>query len=156
MKNEAARAILAQNFPPTLTSTSHTPVVARRSLKPTTDAKKVAQLRKVNLMKMRHKAMPGDPKDKGSTIPVERRLHINVQLEMTGQPPGGIVLWFQKTMATGKALDLIVDHFMLSTSRASSPLYLKGLSKEGSYTVLRNDLALSEQIEDASNVILSN
>ncbi|KAF8835444.1 hypothetical protein BDN67DRAFT_984629 [Paxillus ammoniavirescens] len=129
----------------------------RRSLKPTTDTKKVAQLRKVNLMQMRHKAMPGDPKDKDSTIPVERRLHINVQLEMTGQPPGGIILWFQKTMATGKALDLIVDHFMLSTSEASSPLYLKGLSKEvGSYAVLRNDLALSEQIEDASNVILSN
>ncbi|KIK83701.1 hypothetical protein PAXRUDRAFT_832036 [Paxillus rubicundulus Ve08.2h10] len=156
VKNEAARAILAQNFPPTLTSTSHTPVVARRCLKPTSDTKKVAQLHKVNLMKMRHRAVPGDPKEKGSTIPVGRRLYINVRLEMTGQPPKEIILWFQKTIATGKALDLIADHFMLSTFRAS-PLYLKGVCEEvGNYTVLRNDLALSEQIEDASNVILSN
>ncbi|KAF9228546.1 hypothetical protein BS17DRAFT_724124 [Gyrodon lividus] len=153
VKNEAARVILSQNFPPTLTSTSHTPVVVRRPARLPTDPKKLAQLQKVNLMKMRHKAVPGHPEDKG--IAVDQRLHVNVRSELRGRPPRDIILWFRKTMVTGKALDLIADHFSMTTSRASS-LHLRRSSEEvGDHVVLRNDLALSEQIEDASSVILS-
>jgi hypothetical protein len=96
VKYEAAQAILVRNFPPTVSSTFHTPVVARRPMKLPTDPKKLAQLHKVSLMKMRHKAVPGDPKDKGSTVPVDERIHVSVRSEMTGQPPREIILWYRK------------------------------------------------------------
>ncbi|KIJ69537.1 hypothetical protein HYDPIDRAFT_106183 [Hydnomerulius pinastri MD-312] len=153
IKHEAARAILAQNFSSTSTS-SHTPVVARRAKKAPTDPKKLAQLQKVNLMKMRHKAIPGDPKDRGSTLSVDLRLHVNVRSELTGKSSKEIVFWFRKSMVTGKALDLAAGHF---SPPSSSSLYLqKQSSEEDELRIsLRNDLLLSEQIEDASTIILS-
>jgi hypothetical protein len=98
VKHEAARAIFAERFLGASTPTSHTPVVARRPRNLPPDSQKLAQLRKVNLMKLRHKAVPGDPKDRGSSVPVDQRIHVTVRLEILGQSTEEIVLWFRKVM----------------------------------------------------------
>jgi hypothetical protein len=38
--------------------------------------KKLAQLQKVELMRMRHRAVPADPKDKPGSVGVDQRLHV--------------------------------------------------------------------------------
>lgn len=92
-EKEDAQDILARHFsnPP-----SHTPLAVRRTVKPPTDPKKLAQIQKVTLMKMRHSASAGDPRDKSSTVPVNERLHIKTRLEVTGMPVQERVLWFRK------------------------------------------------------------
>lgn len=96
VKHEAARAILAEKFPSMSTPTSHTPVVARRPTQLPSDPQKRAQLQRVNLMKLRHKAVPADPKDKGSTVSVDQRVHVTVRLEVTGQSTQERALWFRR------------------------------------------------------------
>ncbi|KAF8553403.1 hypothetical protein OG21DRAFT_1441965 [Imleria badia] len=98
LKHEAARAILTQKFLATSTPTSHTPVVTRRPRNLPPDSQKLAQLQKVNLMKLRHKAVSGDPKDRSSTVPVDQRIHITVRLEVLGQTTKESALWFRKVM----------------------------------------------------------
>ncbi|KAG8217412.1 hypothetical protein J3R82DRAFT_5553 [Butyriboletus roseoflavus] len=98
VKHEAARAVLAQRFSATDASTSHTPVVVRRRRILPPDSQELAQLQKVNLMKLRHKAIPGDPKDRGSTVSVDQRLHVTVRLEIVGRSTKEIALWFRKVM----------------------------------------------------------
>lgn len=73
-------------------------MVARRRTNLPTDSQKLAQLRKVNLMKLRHKAVPGDPKDRSSTVPVDQRFHVTVRLEIFGRSAKEIALWFRKVM----------------------------------------------------------
>lgn len=98
VKHEAARAIFAEKFLVTGTPTSHTPVVARRPRNLPPGSQKLAQLQKVNLMKLRHKAVPGDTKDKGSMIPIDQRIHVIVRLDILGQSAEEIALWFRKVV----------------------------------------------------------
>lgn len=71
----AARAILAKNFPSPIVSTT-----AQHMTKIPSDPKKLAQYQKVQLMKMRHNALPANPKDNPSSTPFDQRLHVRVQL----------------------------------------------------------------------------
>ena len=98
VKHEVARSILAQKFSATGVPTSHTPVVARQRRDVSADPKKLAQLQRVNLMKLRHKAVPGDPNDKSSTVLVDQRIHMTVRLEIPGQPSKESALWFRKVI----------------------------------------------------------
>ncbi|KAG1832746.1 hypothetical protein EV424DRAFT_1367937 [Suillus variegatus] len=117
-EKEDAQDILARHFsnPP-----SHTPLAVRRTIQ------------KVTLMKMRHSASAGDPRDKSSTVPVNERLHIKTRLEVTGMPVQERVLWFRKPLC-------------LIKKSGSDPL---------SCSPLQNDLLLSEQVEDTCTVMLS-
>lgn len=145
--------ILARHFsnPP-----SHTPLAIRHSVKPPTDPKKLAQIQKVALMKMRHSATAGDPRDKLSTLPANERLHIKVRLDVTGMPVQERVLWFRKSVITGRALDLISANLGVPSSY-QAPLCLieKSASDPSSCSPLQNDLLLSDQVEDACTVMLS-
>ena len=101
VKNEAARAMLAKMFPSKpaesgSTSTSPAAVVPAKRKAPPTDPKKAAQLRKVELMKLRHKAQPGDPKDKSRSVAIDQKLHVKVIAEEKGDEEK--VFWFQKVM----------------------------------------------------------
>lgn len=98
VRHEAARAALAQNFLVTSNPTSHTPAVTRRPRNLPLDSQKLAQLQRVNLMKLRHKAVPGDPKDRSSMVPVDQRIHVTVRLEILGQSTREATLWFRKVM----------------------------------------------------------
>lgn len=152
-KQTDAQHILTRHFsnPP-----SHTPVAVRRSVKPPTDPKKLAQIQKVTLMKMRHSATAGDPRDKSSTVPANERLHIKARLKVTGMPVQERLLWFRKSVVTGRALDLISANLGVPSSY-QAPLCLieESVSDPSSCSPLQNDLLLSEQVEDTCTVILS-
>jgi hypothetical protein len=88
-KNETARALLAKNFP----STSKAKVAPlARPTKIPTDPVKLAQFRKIELIKMRHRAVPVDPKDKLSVLPQDDRLHFKMLCEDNTEK----VFWVRK------------------------------------------------------------
>lgn len=60
------------------------------------DPKKRAQFLKVEIMKMRHHAIPGDPMDKPSSVLVDQRLHVKVRLEDPIQAHKEGMFWFRK------------------------------------------------------------
>lgn len=135
-KNPAGQALLAKHFPSTsgavLSATNSQRVPAKTS----SDPKKLAQLHQVELMKMRHRAIPGDPKDKPSSTLVDQRLHVKVKLEDPKYASKEGVFWFRKvalflpallcalkpffkTMGTGRALDLLAIHLGVPPSDSS-------------------------------------
>ena len=58
------------------------------------DPKQLAFAQKVQAMKMRQRAIPGDPKDKGTNVSLDQRLHVQVKLE--GNNAVFVVMWFRK------------------------------------------------------------
>ncbi|KDQ59405.1 hypothetical protein JAAARDRAFT_127056 [Jaapia argillacea MUCL 33604] len=90
-KNEAARALLHKHFPSS--STTKMEPKPLRSPKVPSDPKKLAQMQKLELMKMRHRAAPGDPRDKSASLGMDQRLHLRVSL---GEIDDGKVFWFRK------------------------------------------------------------
>lgn len=72
-KNEKARALLAKMSSPTTKSP------LKQTSKPLTNPAKLAAHHRVEVMKMRHKAIPLNPKDKATPVPLDQRLHIKVQ-----------------------------------------------------------------------------
>ncbi|KAJ8590361.1 hypothetical protein M405DRAFT_736936 [Rhizopogon salebrosus TDB-379] len=112
-KKKLAQDVLARHFS---NPSTHTPVAVRRTIKPSTDPKKLAQIQKVALMKMRHSATAGDPRDKSSIIPIDERLYIKARSEITGMPAQERVLWFRKAVVTGRALDLISTNLGVPSS----------------------------------------
>ncbi|KAL4064301.1 hypothetical protein J3A83DRAFT_4270621 [Scleroderma citrinum] len=107
--------------------------------KSSTDPKKSAQLHKVNMMKMRHKAVPGDPKDKGSHIPMDQRLSCERLLRCGWLHSARGIFWFQKSIT------LLISTF--SSSKASV--------NDGELLALQNHQPLSEEVNDASHLILA-
>jgi hypothetical protein len=94
-KNELARSLLAKHFP-TPTSKGQSPgssFQVRPGKTPSTDTKKLALVQKVQAMKMRQRAVPGDPKDKATIVSLDQKLHVQVKLE--GKDTVS-VLWFRK------------------------------------------------------------
>ncbi|KAI0086668.1 hypothetical protein BDY19DRAFT_995676 [Irpex rosettiformis] len=153
-RNEAAKAILAQIFPTRSSSSSSntsSAVPVKRKAAVPANPRKAAQLRQVELMKMRHRAQPADPRDQNRNVPIGERLHVKISAENKDEEK---LFWFQKTMATGKALDILAAHLEMSSNKA--PLYLcrdNGSEQEGD-SVLQNDKLLADQIEDGSSLIL--
>jgi hypothetical protein len=98
--------------------------IPKKFKRPPTDPAKLAQWRKLEVMKMRHKASPGDPKDKNSSLPPDQRLHIKLFAGDTEH-----IFWFRRvrrsisiakaclkhsqTIGTGRALDLLVEQLKL-------------------------------------------
>ena len=89
VKNEAGRALLAKLD---ASKTTQSVVPAKRKAPPK-DPKKAAQLRQVELMKMRHKAQPADPKDKNKHVPIDQKLHLKVRAEEKNVEK---IFWFSK------------------------------------------------------------
>jgi len=48
---------------------------------------------KVQAMKMRQRAVPGDPKDKTATVSLDQKVHVQVKLEGNNTAS---ILWFRK------------------------------------------------------------
>ncbi|KAF9451226.1 hypothetical protein P691DRAFT_663715 [Macrolepiota fuliginosa MF-IS2] len=89
-KNEKARALLAK-----VSSSSTAKAPFRRSTKLPTDPAKLAAYRKVEVMKMRHKSVPLDPKDMAASPPLDQRLYIKVK-----QGDKEKVFWTRKVCMT--------------------------------------------------------
>ncbi|EPS97041.1 hypothetical protein FOMPIDRAFT_1037970 [Fomitopsis schrenkii] len=142
-KNEAARQLLAKNFPSSVA-------------KPALRVKKSAN-KQVAIMQMRRRAQPADPKDDRPSVnvPISDRLHVEVEVEdgLAGgsRADSPKVFWLRKTIGTGRALDSLAGRMGVSTA---SPLQLLKVTTTGD-VVLRNDVALSDQVEDADRIRLS-
>ncbi|KAL1674950.1 hypothetical protein EV122DRAFT_219490 [Schizophyllum commune] len=148
-KQDAAKALLAKNF----TSASKPPAKSTtKTKKLPTDPVKLAQYRKVEAMKMRHKAKPGDPRD--TSAPLEKRLHMYVRAADQTETK---TLWVRKTMSTGRALDCFATLFSLSSGHFTcSRQQPHQLTLEGEEpTILHNDLPIGEQVQDASTLLIS-
>ncbi|KAI6038966.1 hypothetical protein EDC04DRAFT_2688302, partial [Pisolithus marmoratus] len=133
-------------------STRSPPILLKGMFKNSTNRTKSAQLQKVNAMKMRLRSIPADPKDNSSLIPVDQRIHVHVYYEVDGSshPPKEGIFWFQKSVATGRALDLLANRFDIPSSKASSlTLYRTDDSSE-----LQSHLPLSAHVIDTSSLTL--
>ncbi|KAF5386629.1 hypothetical protein D9615_001765 [Tricholomella constricta] len=122
-KTTAARALLAKNFP----ASSNKKAVSQRVPKIPTDPFKLAQYRKIELMKMRHRAIPGDPKDGPSSAPLDQRLHVKVAKDGGAEQ----IFWFRK------GLQLI--RFLAN----------------GDHQILLNDKAIVDQAEDGDTLVVA-
>jgi hypothetical protein len=49
---------------------------------------------------MRHRAIPGDPKDKPSSVLVNQRLHVKVNLDNPNYADKEGIFWFRKVKAS--------------------------------------------------------
>ena len=155
-----------------------------RSAKPPTDPAKLLQWRKMEVMKMRHRAVCGDPKDKTASLPPDQRLHVKIHFQDADK-----VFWFRKVrdfqrlsavqlfqslknVVAGRALDLLVNQLGLTFPESTQvrlalisgeyhhltrlqPLNLCSISlDEGESISLQNDQLLASQIEDGSMVAI--
>jgi len=152
-KNVAGQKLLAIHFPST-SATTPAPC-APRAAKIPSDPKKRAQLQRVELIKMRHRAIPGDPRDKPSSIVVDQRLHVKVKLDHPEHPAKEGMFWFRKTVGTGRALDLLATHLAIPPSDESPRQLLKISVDLEECTPLRNDQPLSSQVEEGCTLVLS-
>lgn len=89
-KNAAAKALLAKHFG----ADSASSIARPSSSASRTNARKEAQQRQLTVMKLRHKAQPGNPKDTPAAVPVEQRLHLKVT--QAGLPSSERIFWFPK------------------------------------------------------------
>jgi len=153
-KNEAAHALLAKHFSGVSASTSsYNKAASAPTRKVPTDPKKLAQFQKVEFMKMRHRAVPVDPRDKPGSIGIDQRLHVRVSCE--GDPEAAQkIFWFRKTVGTGRALDMLARHFNVQTT---TPLRLSRRKAAGQeeFIVLETDRLLREQIEDGCELFFN-
>ena len=89
-KNAVAKALLAKHFgPDTATAAART-----RSSVSKASSRKEAQQRQLAVMKMRHNAQPGNPKDTPASVPLDQRLHVKVS--RVGVPSSERIFWFPK------------------------------------------------------------
>ncbi|KAJ7109118.1 hypothetical protein C8R44DRAFT_276307 [Mycena epipterygia] len=147
-KNDAARALLAKNFPSTTSKAKTVPAsTTQRAPKIPTDPVKLAQFRKIELMKMRHRAIPLDAKDKN--LPQDDRLHIKVACDDNTEK----VFWVRKSLSTGRVLDLLSAQLGLSSDPL--PLELLKVSGPGERIPCRNDQVFSTQVDEGSIVVVS-
>jgi hypothetical protein len=73
-RSENARAIFAKHFSSLSGTSKRQTLRTKISINPA----KLAQLQKIELIKLRHRALPGDAKDKSVSVPPDQRLHIKV------------------------------------------------------------------------------
>ncbi|KAH9857729.1 hypothetical protein C2E23DRAFT_770677 [Lenzites betulinus] len=149
-KNATAKALLAKHFGSSSGATSGS--AARPSL-PTSNPKKLEQQRKLAVIKMRHKAKPADPKDAAAAVPMDERLHVKVR-RAEEDPALERILWFRKSIWTGRAVDMLGSQFKMNISD-SQPLKLLYVHDEGTSVELRTDVALADQIHDGASLCLS-
>ncbi|KAI0714475.1 hypothetical protein C8Q72DRAFT_868744 [Fomitopsis betulina] len=113
-KNEAARQLLAKNFPSSVAKS--TPRVKKSANK------------QIAIMQMRRRAQPADIKDDRPSVnvPISDRLHIEVEVE--DGLSGGVradcpkVFWLRKSIGTGRALDALAGRMGVSTANVGVPL----------------------------------
>ncbi|KAG6829658.1 hypothetical protein H0H92_003901 [Tricholoma furcatifolium] len=97
---------------------------------------------------MRHRAVPGDPKEGRSAVPMDQRVHIKIDANDSPK-----VLWFRKTMIAGKVLDLLAAHLKMGAS--SQPLQLSKFLENGGSQALQNDRPIGDQIEDGGALVVT-
>ncbi|KAF8334193.1 uncharacterized protein EI90DRAFT_3051430 [Cantharellus anzutake] len=139
-KTVKARALLAQNFPSTV---QKVPIAINSPSRAPTDPKKLEKYRALELMKLRHKAIPGDSRN--VSVPIEQRLHVSV----SGGDGPKHNLWFKKDVVSGKALDLIAARMKMSF-----PLKLVKPGIDDESVQLDLSRPLSSQVDDGGELLI--
>jgi len=103
----------------------------------------------MEVMKMRHRAIPGDPKDKAASLSPDQRLHVKVLVTEQDER----IFWFRKTVVTGRALDLLVVQLKLHFPGNQAVMLCK-LNGEEDPIPLQNDQLLVNQVEDGSLLVI--
>ncbi|KAJ3530713.1 hypothetical protein NMY22_g8455 [Coprinellus aureogranulatus] len=144
----AARALLEKNFGSNLAGSSTRAPKAKPTFgakKPPSDPVKLAQYRKVQLMKMKHSAQPADPKDTPGSVPQGLRLVVGVSYDRQER-----AFWFREGISTGKAVDLLASQFQVKESKSMS---LVKLNASGNVP-LHNARPLAEEAADGDTLLL--
>ncbi|KIL69511.1 hypothetical protein M378DRAFT_678430 [Amanita muscaria Koide BX008] len=140
-RTEDARVLLAKHFPAAATSPRHP-----------NKNKGIQQSKQVSLMRMRLRALPGDPQCNNSSVPSNQRLFIRIRGPSTTES----MYWFHKDTVTGKVLDSLTSKLNLRTSD-TRPFYLFSLDETtvpSQLSILRNDLPISQQVQNDSLLVI--
>ncbi|KAL5490138.1 hypothetical protein ACEPAI_4971 [Sanghuangporus weigelae] len=140
-KNEAARAILAKNFPSYDLGKKHVVKPPAELNVKTRQRSKGTEL--VQLMKMRQTARPGDLA--AGHVDIQSRFHVQVKVDNSDVYK---TFWFRKSISTGRAIDLLQQR--LETSLNETWVLLKDSddSSEVSTVITTFDKPLSEVLTD--------
>ncbi|KAJ3770936.1 hypothetical protein FB446DRAFT_646151 [Lentinula raphanica] len=144
-RNETARALLSKNFAQPSSKT----VVKRRIPAKPTDPAKLAQFRKLELMKLRQRAYPLDPKHQKSTIPVDQRRFFKASMD--NKPTKD--LWMEKSVITGKVFDLLIAQFEIQSTETQKYQLFYIAEAEQKEAPLRYDQPLADQVHDGGEVV---
>jgi hypothetical protein len=99
-RSASARALLAKNFP----TSSRKKAAPQRTTNIPTEPIKLARHRKAELIRMRHRAAPGNPVDNSYT-PQDQRLHLRLQIDEQTEK----VFWFCKVCTMIGQITLVND-----------------------------------------------
>ncbi|EJD05662.1 uncharacterized protein FOMMEDRAFT_152995 [Fomitiporia mediterranea MF3/22] len=148
VKNEAARALLAKNFP--MLNAGKSEQSSQPPTGPYTKKRQKSQASKtVQLMKMRQTAVPGDPKS-GQVPPTERH-HVQAKINTTEAYK---CFWFRKSVSTGRAFDLLQQRLQASPVKTWTLYKELDESDEPPILVSTFDKPLSEEFEDGCKLLL--
>jgi len=123
----------------------------QRASKVTTDPVKLARYHQVELMKMRHHAVPGNPADSLS-IPQDRRLHVRMCLDE--QAKSERVFWFRKETVTGKVLDCLASHVGMTSPDSSALQLFKVSPANQGMCALPNDQPIVNNVVDGDLLLV--
>ncbi|KAJ1309543.1 hypothetical protein OPQ81_006316 [Rhizoctonia solani] len=137
-KKSEAQALLNKLFPNVKSQAG-----ASRPARKTTDPGKAAKLRAIELMRMKHKAVAADPR---SSAQPENKVHLKVVWGTSEK-----VLWFVKTVVTGRAVDLAARILNVSREDGRGMVFTLERETDGA---LKNELELGAQVEDGDTVRL--
>lgn len=99
------------------------------------ESPKNAKMKAIELMKLRRKAEPANPRDDPSSVPMDERLIVEVTYNTMG-----MALWVKNDVIAGRALDLFAAKMRVHVS----PLQLKEMNGD----ILKTDELLSAQVEN--------
>ncbi|PAV23476.1 an1-type zinc finger 1 [Pyrrhoderma noxium] len=145
LKNIEAKALLSKNFPERYSKTKAVPDSSSKSQ----TQPKSEKSKKVQMMKIRQSAVPGDPKDAKSSVSITERIHIQVIFDESTSPK---VFWFRKTISAGRAFDLLQSQCKASSRHKWA---ISKYSEEQDQEIyLAFDKLLIEQVEEGSIIHL--
>ncbi|KIJ47279.1 hypothetical protein M422DRAFT_249127 [Sphaerobolus stellatus SS14] len=157
-----ARRLLEKNFPSTSSKPPSSAIPKLKPKKLPTDPKKLARLRAVELIKMRHHAIPADPRDKNVSMVPSERVDLKIQVKIqNGSGSSGATdgqeksFWLRRTVGIRRALDMIADQFAIKISD-SNPAHFEKLvpGSEDDLIRLRNGKLLAKSVEDGETIYL--
>ncbi|ESK88430.1 an1-type zinc finger protein 1 [Moniliophthora roreri MCA 2997] len=139
-RNEAARALLSKHF---------SAKASAKAAATATNAKpKSAAQQKLEMMKMRQRAVPLDPKDRFSSLSVAQRRFVKAKIESGAEEK---IIWTQKDVTTGRVFDMLASHLCLPSSQWSRYRLCKVLEDEP--LPLQNDKIFADEVDDGTLVV---
>ncbi|KAG9040721.1 hypothetical protein FS837_000268 [Tulasnella sp. UAMH 9824] len=171
-KNAKAKALLAKAFPASKTASSAESAPSgsvtsgtvpnpdpTSSPKPKDPARE-ARLRKVEVMKMRHQAVPVEAQfaRSGATLPpVDKRRFFKARYAGGGETTttGSVVAyWVSKDVIAGKVVDRLITLLKVAPNTDGHKLEVQGTSVEEERKLVELSRPIGEQVEDGDTLVV--